>query len=93
MLFRSPSTAAVFGTYCGLAINPRMQVIDVFGEIIPGLLAAGEIVGGFHGGAYMTGSSLGKAAIFGRIAGRSAATAALERNDLTHANVTHEDQR
>ena len=30
------------------------------------------VVGGLHGAAYMTGSSLGKAAIFGRVAARSA---------------------
>lgn len=67
-----PSTAAVFGTYCGLRVDDRMQVLDVFGERIEGLLAAGEVVGGFHGAAYMTGSALGKAAIFGRIAARTA---------------------
>lgn len=63
-----PSTAAVFGTYCGLCIDAQMRVRDVFGEPIEGLLAAGEVVGGLHGAAYMTGSALGKAAIFGRIA-------------------------
>ncbi|MBI4191010.1 MAG: flavocytochrome c [Betaproteobacteria bacterium] len=71
-----PSTAAVFGTYCGLRIDHAMRVIDVFGECIPGLYAAGEVVGGFHGGAYMTGSALGKAAVFGRLAARSAVAAA-----------------
>lgn len=63
-----PSTVAVFGTYCGIKINRNMQVVDVFGDVIPGLYAAGEVVGGLHGGAYMTGSALGKAAIFGRVA-------------------------
>jgi fumarate reductase flavoprotein subunit len=67
-----PSTAAVFGTYCGVAIDRSMRVLDVFGEAIPGLYAAGEVVGGLHGAAYMTGSALAKAAIFGRIAARSA---------------------
>jgi len=67
-----PSTAAVFGTYCGLRVDAAMRVIDVFGDPLPGLYAAGEIVGGLHGGAYMTGSALGKAAIFGRIAARTA---------------------
>jgi fumarate reductase flavoprotein subunit len=67
-----PSTAAVYGTYCGLRVNPAMQVLDVFGEWIEGLLAAGEVVGGFHGQAYMTGSALGKALVFGRIAARTA---------------------
>ena len=70
-----PSTAAVFGTYCGLRVNTDLQVIDVFKEVIPGLFAAGEVVGGLHGGAYMTGSALGKAAIFGRIAARAAVKA------------------
>jgi fumarate reductase flavoprotein subunit len=71
-----PSTAAVFGTYCGLRIDASMRVIDVFGEPIAGLYAAGEVVGGFHGGAYMTGSALGKAVVFGRLAGRQAAVSA-----------------
>ncbi len=67
-----PSSTAVLATYCGLRVDDRMRVIDVFGAPIGGLFAAGEVVGGFHGGAYMTGSALGKAAIFGRIAARTA---------------------
>lgn len=67
-----PSTAAVYGTYCGLRVDAAMQVLDVFGERIEGLVAAGEVVGGFHGRAYMTGSALGKALVFGRIAARTA---------------------
>lgn len=67
-----PSTAAVFGTYCGVRVDPQMRVQDVFGEPIDGLLAAGEMVGGLHGAAYMTGSALGKAAIFGRLAAATA---------------------
>lgn len=67
-----PSTAAVYGTYCGLCVDAAMRVQDVYGEPLPGLYAAGEVVGGLHGAAYMTGSALGKAAIFGRIAARTA---------------------
>ena len=67
-----PSAAAVFGTYCGLRVDANMRVIDVFEQPITGLYAAGEVVGGLHGGAYMTGSALGKAAVFGRLAARSA---------------------
>jgi fumarate reductase flavoprotein subunit len=74
-----PSTAAVFGTYCGVRVDTGLRVIDVFGEPIGRLFAAGEMVGGFHGGAYMTGSALGKAAVFGRLAARSAAAAALQQ--------------
>ncbi len=70
-----PSTAAVYGTYCGLRVDAALRVLDVFGEVIAGLYAAGEVIGGFHGGAYMTGSALGKAAVFGRLAARTATVA------------------
>jgi fumarate reductase flavoprotein subunit len=66
------STAALYGTYCGLTVTPRMQVLDVFREPIGGLWAAGEVTAGLHGAAYMTGSAFGKALIFGRVAGRAA---------------------
>jgi fumarate reductase flavoprotein subunit len=67
-----PSTAVVFGTYCGLRVDAGMRVIDVFDQPIEGLYAAGEVVGGLHGGAYMTGAALGQALVFGRLAARSA---------------------
>lgn len=67
-----PSSVMVNATYCGLCVDSGMRVLDVFGEWIEGLFAAGEVVGGFHGGAYVTGSALGKAVIFGRIATRTA---------------------
>lgn len=61
-----PTTAALIGTYCGLKINTKAQVIDVFGNKINHLYAAGEIVGGVHGAAYMTGTAWGKAMSLGR---------------------------
>lgn len=66
------TTTAMLATYAGLAVNVSAQVLNAFKEPIEGLYAAGEIAGGFHGAGYMTGSSLGKAAIFGRVAARSA---------------------
>lgn len=69
-----PCTSGLIATYCGLTVDPDARVIDVFGEPIGRLFAAGELMGGFHGVAYMTGSSLGKCVIFGRIAGHNAAT-------------------
>ncbi|MFC3041811.1 FAD-dependent oxidoreductase [Virgibacillus xinjiangensis] len=63
---------AMLATYAGLSVNPRAEVLNPYGEPVPGLFAAGEIAGGFHGAGYMTGSSLGKAAIFGRVAVKSA---------------------
>lgn len=68
-----PSTAVVFGTYCGLRVDTEGRVIDVDGDVIAGLYAAGEVIGGFHGAAYMTGSALGKAVVFGRLIGEAAA--------------------
>lgn len=67
-----PSTAVVFGTYCGLRIDSAARVLTADGVPIDGLYAAGEVTGGFHGAAYMTGSALGKAIVFGRIAGLEA---------------------
>ncbi len=67
------STTALLATYCGITVDADARVTDEHGAAIPGLWAAGEIVGGFHGAAYMTGSSLGKASFFGRAAGRAAA--------------------
>jgi hypothetical protein len=54
-------------SYGGLRCNGRHQVIDMRGEVIPGLYAGGEAVGGFnkHG--------LGKGHVHGFIAGTHAA--------------------
>ena len=68
-----PSTSGLIATYCGLTVDPDTRVLDVFGDPIPGLYAAGGLMGGFHGVSCMTGSSLGKCTIFGRIAGANAA--------------------
>jgi fumarate reductase flavoprotein subunit len=70
-----PCSVALLSTYCGLRVDTSMRVQDTHGRPIPRLYAAGEIVGGFHGMGYMSGSSLGKAAIFGRVAGQAAVAA------------------
>lgn len=68
-----PAKSLMTTTYCGITVAPGGHVLDVFGEQIQGLYAVGEVIGGFHGAAYMTGSSLGKGAVFGhRIAARIA---------------------
>jgi fumarate reductase flavoprotein subunit len=71
--YAHPSRTVVLATYCGLTVDTRLRVLDVYGEPIERLYAAGEVIGGFHGGGYMTGTSIGKAGIFGRVAGRHAA--------------------
>lgn len=62
-----PAKSLMTTTYCGLTISPHGEVIDVEGDIIEGLYAIGEVTGGFHGAAYMTGSSLGKGAVYGHL--------------------------
>jgi len=64
---------ALTTTYGGITTNGDMAVVDWLGEPIPGLFAAGEVVGGFHGAGYYSGSSLSSSATFGMLAGRAAA--------------------
>ena len=71
--YAHPSGTVVLATYCGLTVDTRMRVLDWWGEPIERLYAAGEIVGGFHGAGYMTGTSIGKSGVFGRLAGTHAA--------------------
>jgi succinate dehydrogenase/fumarate reductase flavoprotein subunit len=59
----------------GLRINGKTQVLDQFGDVIPGLYAAGEIAGGLVGkpAAYYTGAMTLSAFTEGYIAGVNAA--------------------
>lgn len=66
------SKGAFPGTYGGIVVDEDMHVLNREGRI-PGLYAVGEIVGGLHGASYMTGTAVGKAVIFGRVAGRNVA--------------------
>ena len=66
---------AITSTYGGITTNGDMAVVDWFGQPIEGLFAAGEVVGGFHGGGYFSGTSLSSSATFGRLAGLAAAAA------------------
>jgi tricarballylate dehydrogenase len=65
-------------TFGGLKIEPRTgQVQHVAGRPLPGLYAAGEMVGGLFHGNYASGSGMMSGATWGRIAGTHAARAAL----------------
>ncbi|PAL24225.1 FAD-dependent oxidoreductase [Sphingopyxis sp. GW247-27LB] len=68
-----PTGNVLTTTYCGLKVDPEMNVRTVYGEPIAALYAAGEVIGGFHGAGYYSASAMAKAAVFGRIAGRAAA--------------------
>jgi tricarballylate dehydrogenase len=63
-------------TFGGVHVSPRSEVIAIDGSLIPGLFAAGEIVGGLFSGNYPGGSGLTAGAVFGRLAGISAAARA-----------------
>jgi len=71
------ATSGVVATYCGVAVDTSLHAVRKDGSPIEGLYVIGEMMGGFHGQAYMTGSSLGKAAVFGIQAGRNAGGTAL----------------
>ena len=58
----------------GLHINDGMQVLNTQQEAIPGLYAAGEVVGGLEGDVYMGGTLFGWAIASGYEAGIAAAT-------------------
>jgi tricarballylate dehydrogenase len=59
-------------TFGGLHVDERARVLRRDGPPLPGLFAAGEIVGGLFSGNYPGGSGLTAGAVYGRIAGRSA---------------------
>ncbi len=69
-------TTGITFTFGGLRITPAGQVVDCEQRPIPGLFAAGELVGGLFYHNYPGGAGLMAGAVFGRIAGRSAARAA-----------------
>ncbi|KAI0517490.1 FAD binding domain-containing protein [Xylaria bambusicola] len=70
-------TCGVTFTFGGLAVDPETSaVISSFtNQPIPGLYTAGEMLGGIFYDNYPGGSGLTSGAVFGRRAGRAAATA------------------
>lgn len=74
-----PVVCAVTFTYGGLRIDEEARVLDQADRPIPGLYAAGETVGGLFYDNYPGGSGLMSGAVFGRRAGKSAATTARRR--------------
>lgn len=73
-------TCGVTFTFGGLRIVPETaQVADLNFDPIPGLFAAGEVVGGIFYSNYPAGTGLVSGTVFGRIAGACAADAALAR--------------
>ena len=59
-------------TMGGVHIDTDARVIDKDGNPIPGLFAAGEVVGGVHGGNRLGGNAVADIVVFGKIASESA---------------------
>ena len=74
------TTCGITFTFGGLRINTSAQVIDDDGEVIPGLYAAGELVGGLFYFNYPGGTGLTSGAVFGKIAGHSASQNGASKN-------------
>ena len=66
-------TCGITFTFGGLKIDEQACVLDSGDGPIPGLFAAGELLGGLFYDNYPGGSGLMAGAVFGRIAGKSAA--------------------
>ncbi len=66
-------TCGITFTFGGLRINTDAQALDTDLRPVPGLYAAGELVGGIFYNNYPGGTGLMSGAVFGKIAGTSAA--------------------
>ena len=66
-------TCGITFTFGGLHVDADARVISEEGEPLPGLFAAGELVGGLFYHNYPGGTGLTSGAVFGREAGRNAA--------------------
>lgn len=64
-------TPSIHYTMGGLKINSKTEVIDINGNQIYGLFAAGEVTGGVHGSNRLGGNSLAECGVFGRISADS----------------------
>jgi tricarballylate dehydrogenase len=72
-------TCGITFTFGGLRINTDANVLSTDLQPIPGLFAAGELVGGIFYFNYPGGSGLTNGSVFGRIAGAAAARVAAAR--------------
>jgi tricarballylate dehydrogenase len=73
-----PVACGITFTFGGLHIDTHARVLDPHQRPIPGLYAAGELVGGLFSGNYPGGSGLTAGAVFGRRAGTHATDSRVE---------------
>src|SRR5260370_40662442 len=79
------TTCGVTFTFGGLRIDTEGRVLHTAPRSIPGLYAAGELVGGLFYFNYPRGTGLVSGSVFGKIAGSDAGTAALQRRAASGA--------
>ncbi|MDX6018801.1 flavocytochrome c [Scandinavium sp. V105_16] len=66
----------VHHTMGGVTVNTQTEVLNAEHAVIPGAYAAGEVVGGIHGGNRIGGNAVADIIIFGTLAGHQAAVRA-----------------
>lgn len=71
-LWASPMVIGINFPAGGFRVSTDCEVIDVFGEVIPGLFAVGDCVGGIAPAIGLGGVKISSAVTLGRIAGRVA---------------------
>lgn len=69
-----PQWPSVHHTMGGLTITERTEVQDIWGKVIPGLYAAGEVTGGVHGTNRLGSNAIPDAMVHGYIAAEVAVT-------------------
>tara|TARA_R100000005_G_scaffold89631_1_gene60349 strand:- start:57699 stop:59195 length:1497 start_codon:yes stop_codon:yes gene_type:complete len=76
-------TCGITFTYGGLRVDEQACVLDEGGCALPGLYAAGELVGNLYYVKYAGGAGLTSGSVLGRVAGRNAALAAAQPASLS----------
>lgn len=80
-------TCGLTFTFGGVKISGEGEVEDMAGMPIPGLYAAGEIVGGLFYHNYPGGTGLTAGSVFGKVAGSSAGAYAASARTSVEAAI------
>ena len=90
--FAGLAKPAIHHTMGGVKINTETQVLKEDGSVIPGLYAAGEVVGGVHGGNRLGGNAVADIVVFGRISGDNANEYVLANGGNTKRTIVVENE-